>query len=86
MLGLREECSASIVIITTSAPGRIYTLMFYSSPLSNAALNYTERRQRQPPTAPTVLLQCEAATINAPPQTPEPPIPLTERPVSVRIP
>lgn len=30
--------------------------MFYSSPLSNAPLNYTERRQCQTPIAPNLLL------------------------------
>lgn len=32
--------------------------MFYSSPLSNAPLNYTERRQCQTPIAPNLLLHC----------------------------
>ena len=57
--GSCEKCFICIVIITrTSAPGCIYILMFYSSPLSNAPLNYTERRQCQTPIAPNLLLFC----------------------------
>lgn len=57
--GSCEKCFICIVIITrTSAPGCIYILMFYSSPLSNAPLNYTERRQCQTPIAPNLLLHC----------------------------
>lgn len=55
--GSCEKCFICIVIITrTSAPGCIYILMFYSRPLSNAPLNYTERRQCQTPIAPNLLL------------------------------
>lgn len=57
--GSCEKCFICIVIITrTSAPGCIYILMFYSSPLSNAPLNYTERRQCQTPIVPNLLLHC----------------------------
>lgn len=57
--GSCEKCFICIVIITrTSAPGCIYILMFYSSSLSNAPLNYTERRQCQTPIAPNLLLHC----------------------------
>lgn len=57
--GSCEKCFICIVIITrTSAPGCIYILMFYSSPLSNAPLNYTEHRQCQTPIAPNLLLHC----------------------------